>query len=217
MPARETSRDRPASPQGDPPLRPSDTRLAERDYLTIVSGLPRSGTSLMMEMLQAGGLPLMVDEVRRADEDNLRGYFEFEPVKKTREDPSWLREAPGAAVKMVYRLLRDLPHDYRYRVIFLRRRLAEIHASQEAMLRRNRKQSAFMEFTEFERIFTGEIERILQWVASQPNFAILQVDYNALMEDPRPRVTAIDAFLDGGLDVDAMCGIVTPSLYRQRA
>ena len=82
-----------------------------KDKIVIVSGLPRSGTSMMMRMLDAGGLPALTDNIRTADEDNPRGYYEFEPVKKTKEDASWLERAPGKVVKMVYRLLYDLPAD----------------------------------------------------------------------------------------------------------
>ena len=187
------------------------------DYLTIVSGLPRSGTSMMMRMLEAGGIPVMTDEIRVANEDNPAGYFELEAVKKTREDDSWLRDGPGRAVKMIYRLLRDLPGHSVYRVLFLRRRLVEIHASQEAMLRRSGKDASSMDLAAFERLFNGEIERSLQWLGEQPNFAVLEVDYNALVENPPATISDINAFLDHRLDVGAMQGIIAPGLYRQRA
>ena len=99
--------------------------MAERNYITIVSGLPRSGTSMMMQMIHNGGIPALTDEVRVADEDNPKGYFEFEPVKKTKEDPSWVPQAVGKVVKMVHLLLLDLPLEQSYRVIFMRRSLDE--------------------------------------------------------------------------------------------
>src|ERR1022692_2693155 len=95
-------------------------------FVTVVSGIPRSGTSLMMQMLAAGGMPVLAGELRAPDEDNPRGYFEFEPVKRTKRDPAWLREAPGKAVKVVYLLLRDLPAGYDYRVIVMRRDLNDV-------------------------------------------------------------------------------------------
>jgi len=113
---------------------PSHTTNKDRDFVTIVSGLPRSGTSMMMRMLDKGGLPVLADSIRVADEDNPRGYYEFEPVKKTAEDASWLEDAEGRVVKMVYRLLYDLPSNRRYRVIFMRRHMDEILASQKKML-----------------------------------------------------------------------------------
>ena len=105
--------------------------------IIIVSGLPRSGTSMMMRMLEAGGIPPLIDNLRRPNEDNPGGYYEFEPVKRTKQDPSWLTTAGGKVVKMVYRLLYDLPTGYEYRVIMMRRTLEEVLASQEAMLKRD--------------------------------------------------------------------------------
>src|SRR5438046_6429896 len=108
-----------------------------KSYITVVSGLPRSGTSLMMQMLRAGGMPVRTDGFRKADEDNPRGYLEYEPVKRTREDSSWVSDAVGKAVKVVYLLLRDLPDGFDYRVILMRRSLREVLASQSAMLMRS--------------------------------------------------------------------------------
>ena len=110
--------------------------LESHPFTTVVSGLPRSGTSLMMQMLAAGGIPLLTDGVRTPDLDNPRGYFEFEPVKQTRQDPSWIPTAVGKAVKMVTVLLRDLPPEFDYRVILICRDLDETVASQKAMLHR---------------------------------------------------------------------------------
>lgn len=185
-------------------------------FVTLVTGLPRSGTSMMMRMLEEGGLPVLVDHVREADEDNPRGYYEFEPVKRTKEDPSWLESAHGKAVKLVYRLLRDLPPDHSYRALFMRRRLSEIHASQETMLSRNQKQESSLDEATFQRMFAREIESIRDWLGKQRNLAVLEVDYNRLMEDPEPHVKAIDEFLGGGLDTEAMIRVVEPDLYRQR-
>src|SRR5947208_15012411 len=104
--------------------------------ITIVTGLPRSGTSVMMQMLSAGGLPPLTDGLRQPDEDNPRGYFEFEPVKQIRRDTAWLQLAVGKAVKMVHLLLPELPLDqnHRYRVIMMRRDLSDVLASQNKML-----------------------------------------------------------------------------------
>ena len=107
-------------------------------FVTLVSGLPRSGTSMMMQMLHAGGIPAVTDNIRLADKDNERGYYELEAVKRTKDDASWLRDAPGKAVKVIYLLLYDLPTDYTYRVIFMNRNLDEVLASQRAMLERRR-------------------------------------------------------------------------------
>src|SRR5262245_3326165 len=112
------------------------------ELITIVSGLPRSGTSLMMQIIKAGGLPALTDEVRAEDEDNPRGYLEFERVKKLRQDQAWLNDARGKAVKMVHLLLYDLPQDRQYQVVFMRRDLREVLASQKRMLVRQQKAGA---------------------------------------------------------------------------
>ena len=91
----------------------------ETESVTVVSGLPRSGTSMMMRILEAGGMDVLTDQIRTADVDNPRGYYEFEPVKKTKDDPSWIPEAAGKAVKMVYQLLYDLPDGFHYQILMM--------------------------------------------------------------------------------------------------
>ena len=186
------------------------------DAITIVSGLPRSGTSLMMQMVDKGGIPALTDRIRAADEDNPKGYYEFEPVKKTKEDPSWLAEARGKVVKMVYRLLYDLPADYRYRIVFTRRKLEEVIASQNVMLDRQSKEGGGLSDDKLLDVFRAELERAYQWIDEQPNFEVLYVDYNEMINDPAAQVAKINDFLGGGLDTDAMMNVVDPSLYRQR-
>ncbi len=187
-----------------------------RDRVTIVTGLPRSGTSLMMRMLEAGGVPVLVDGVRPPDADNPRGYYEFEPVKRTRADPSWLARAGGRAVKMVYRLLCELPDDRSYRVLFMERRLCEVFASQEAMLERRERRDEPMDLDGFERRFGADVARVKEWLRDRPNFRVLEVGYRGLIDDPGPRVRAIDAFLGGGLDTAAMQQAIEPALVRRR-
>jgi len=189
---------------------------SQDDAITIVSGLPRSGTSLMMQMLDKGGIPALTDEIRAADEDNPKGYYEFEPVKKTKEDPSWLERAGGKVVKMVYRLLYDLPADYHYRVVFTRRRLEEVIASQNVMLERQRKEGGGLSDDKLLDVFRAELEKAYQWIDEQPNFEVLYIDYNQMIDDPAGQVAKINDFLGGGLDTDAMNKVVDPSLYRQR-
>ncbi len=124
---------RPHGPQGIATI----AVIADSSHsVIVVSGLPRSGTSMMMQMLAAGGLDIMTDQVRAADDDNLAGYYELEAVKRTREEASWLQDAPGKAVKVIYRLLEYLPDDYHYQVLFMQRPLEEVIASQQLMLQR---------------------------------------------------------------------------------
>lgn len=188
----------------------------KRDYVMIVSGLPRSGTSMMMKVIEAGGIEPMVDHLRKADEDNPKGYFEFEAVKKTREDASWLRDAPGKVVKMVYRLLYDLPSDYAYRVIFTRRDLKEVLASQAKMLQRSGKPGGAVPDEQMEKLFAAELDTCEKWLTGQPNFRVLYVNHRDMITDTAAQAQKINDFLDGGLDVNAMAAVVDPALYRNR-
>ena len=189
---------------------------SDRDFVTIVAGLPRSGTSMAMRIIDQGGIPALIDEIRKADEDNPRGYYEFEPVKKTKKDASWLETAPGKVVKMVYRLLYDLPDHYQYRIVFMKRRLEEVIASQNVMLDRKGKAGGSLSDEQLLATFRKEIEKIEQWLAEQPNFKTLYVMYNEVLEDAGPKVAAINKFLGGNLDTEKMLAVVDKSLYRQR-
>jgi hypothetical protein len=189
---------------------------ASGEFVNIVSGLPRSGTSMMMRMISEGGIPPLVDNIRTADEDNPKGYFEFEPVKKTKEDASWLNDAPGKVVKMVYRLLYDLPDGHRYRVVFMKRKLEEVIASQNVMLERRGKGGGGLSDDAFIATFRKEIEKVEHWLADDPNFEVLYVNYNDMLSNPEPLVGQVNAFFGGELDADKMMNVVDPNLYRQR-
>ena len=192
------------------------SRTESREYLTIVSGLPRSGTSMMMKMLEAGGIPVVVDHIRTPDDDNPNGYYEFEAVKKTREDAGWVKAAIGKAVKMVYRLLYDLPAEYEYRVVFMRRHLDEVLASQAVMLERHGQSTPSVQDAKMKELFLSQLAKVEKWLAGQPNFAVLDVDYNQMHADPESQIAALDQFLGGGLNRDAMRAVLNPALYRNR-
>lgn len=187
-----------------------------RDAVTVVSGLPRSGTSLMMQMLHAGGLPVLTDGVRTADENNLRGYFEYEPVKRLRSDRAWLPRARGHAVKIIHLLLRDLLLDgsLYYRVVFMQRPLDEVLASQHAMLARDGKAAA--DAAVLKKAFEGQLAQLDTWFAAQPSIDVMKVDYHRLIREPRPVAVALSGFLGRELDTDAMSRAVDPALHRQR-
>ncbi len=187
------------------------------NLIVIVSGLPRSGTSMMMRMIDAGGIPALTDNVRKADVDNPRGYYEFEPVKRTKEDPSWLDRAGGRVVKMVYRLLYDLPPDRQYRIIFTRRKLEEVVASQDVMLSRRGREGGDLPKDKLIGLFEQQLADFEQWVSRLPNFGVLYVNYNDTLRDPQGTVRAVNEFLGGKLDTAAMSRVVEPDLYRQRA
>ena len=182
--------------------------------ITIVSGLPRSGTSLMMQMLARGGVEVVTDEIRASDIDNPRGYYEFEQVKKIKEDASWLPETRGKGFKMVSQLLYDLPPTETYRIVFMRREYDEMLASQEKMLARRGKPAAPRD--EIRRAFTQHLDRLFAWLKDQPNMRILFVHYQDLVANPREQAAKINAFFGDRLDADEMAAAVDPSLYRNR-
>jgi hypothetical protein len=185
--------------------------------LVIVSGLPRSGTSMLMRMLDAGGIPPLTDKVRSADDDNPRGYYEFEPVKKLREgDFAWLPQAQGKAVKVISALLAYLPPSQTYRVLFIQRAIAEILVSQRKMLINRGEDPDKISDSDMAQYFEKHLAQVTSWLAEQKNISTLYVDYNRMMKDPAPYVQQINQFLGGGLDVAKMIEAVDPALYRQR-
>ena len=189
-------------------------------FITIVSGLPRSGTSMMMRMLEAGGMPVLTDRVRAADADNPIGYYELEVVKQlsrgTAADTAWLHGARGKAVKVIYRLLYHLPGDRRYKVIYLKRRLEEVVASQKAMVERRRTTGSTLGDPALIEAFDAETRKAERWLKGQENFIMLRLDYRAIIEDPHHGVAEVGRFLDLDLDLDAMAGVIDSGLYRQR-
>jgi hypothetical protein len=191
--------------------------MRDDSAITIVSGLPRSGTSLMMQMLQAGGLPPLSDNLRTANKDNPRGYFEFEPVKRLRADRSWLPQAQGHAVKIIHLLLRELPVDgqFSYRVLLMKRPLEEVLASQRAMLERQGKTSG--DYAALAKIYAGQLAQAEEWLSSQSMFSFIPMEYHHVLKEPREAAAEINAFLGGGLDVGAMAPVVDPALHRQRS
>jgi hypothetical protein len=181
----------------------------------IVSGLPRSGTSMMMQMLAAGGLPVLSDGVRMADEDNPRGYYELEAVKRTQQDPSWLEGSEGHVVKLVHALLADLPTDRPYRVILMRRKTETVVKSQAVMLERLGNEGAHLEPEKLARIYEHQLERVKDYMDRQACFEYLEVWYGAIIQYARTQIERIDRFLSGELDIDAMVAAVDPALQRK--
>lgn len=191
---------------------------APRGFVTIVSGLPRSGTSLAMQMLRAGGMPVLADATRAPDTDNPAGYLEYAPVLRTATDASWVAQAPGHAVKVIYALLRQLPQGFEYRVLFMQRRLEEVIASQQQMLARQAaRPEDGLARERLAAVFAAQLAETETWLAQQPGFRKLVLDYREVVADPPAAACAIDDFLGGRLDRDAMASAVDPMLYRQRA
>jgi hypothetical protein len=188
-----------------------------RDFITVVSGLPRSGTSMAMQMIVAGGIAPVTDDLRAADADNPRGYFEFERVKSLRTDKAWVDDARGKVVKVIHMLVPELPDDRAYRVVFLERDLREVVKSQSTMLARSAKAGGGLPPERLVAIYEQQLKQVQSWLAARPNFSVLAVRHADFMRDAAAQASAIDAFLGGGLDVAAMAAAVDPNLYRNKS
>jgi hypothetical protein len=189
-----------------------------RDYVTVVSGAPRSGTSLMMRMLEAGGIPALTDAERPPDAHNPHGYFEYSPVKRLAlgDDASWIEAARGQAVKIIYRLLTYLPPRTSYRIIFMERDLEEVFASQRDMLLAQGDAAASQEAARLIPAMAAELRATKEWLARQPNASALAVPYAEVVRDPVTWSHDVARFLGASLDEAAMAAAVDPSLYRHR-
>lgn len=183
--------------------------------VTIVSGLPRSGTSMMMQMLASAGIDPYTDGRREADPDNARGYFEHENATRLHRDQSWVPEARGKAVKIVAHLLPHLPANEEYRVVFMLRPLEEVTASQSAMLARLGRKGGELNKQELARIFAGQLVRVQQWLRRSPNVRVLAMHYAQILEDPSATSARLAAFLGEPFDPVKAAARVVPSLRRQ--
>ncbi len=184
----------------------------------VVTGLPRSGTSMMMKMLENGGIPLLTDGRREADEDNPKGYFEYEAVKGLKNgESSWLKKARGKAVKIISPLLMTLPEAYDYRIVFLTRALPEILASQRAMLIRSNQDPDRVSDTEMTRVFEKHLEQVFEWMDKKKRLLSVKVHYSDLMKSPSQGIRRVNALFGGCLNEKKMSRGIDPALYRQKA
>ncbi len=187
------------------------------EVITIVSGLPRSGTSMMMKMLEAGGLQVLTDNQRQADEDNPKGYYELEVVKELEHNKGWVKDAQGKVVKVISQLLKELPANFTYKIVFMRREMKEILASQRQMLIRRGEPTDTISDDTLAKMFQIHLVQVQEWLEKQPNMDVLYVHYNEVLKQPREHAQKINEFLGGILDEDKMVGVVDRSLHRQRA
>ena len=185
--------------------------------IMIVSGLPRSGTSMMMKILEEGGLSIVTDELRSADTDNPNGYFELEAVKQlSAGNVTWLSDAGGQVVKVISALLEFLPPTHFYKIIFMEREIREILASQRKMLS-HRSEESKVEDAELEEQFRKHLAVLKPWLARQPNIDVIYVSYNMLMSDPEPLCRRVVEFINAPLDLPRMLSVPNGELYRNRA
>lgn len=184
--------------------------------ITIVSGLPRSGTSMMMQMLRAGGMEILTDETRKGDENNPKGYLEFEKVKSLAKNNSWVQEAQGKVVKVIAQLLQFLPGDFNYKVIFMERNMEEIIRSQQIMLGKKNDVEQKVYPTVLAETFKKQLEKTKSWLKSNPQCEVLFVSYNDVIDDPESIAENIAAFLDIDLNIDLMMDVVDNNLYRNK-
>jgi hypothetical protein len=184
--------------------------------ITIVSGLPRSGTSLMMQMLDAGGLPVLSDGERKADTDNPKGYLEWERVKQLPKNPSLIAEAEGKVVKVISELILSLPMDHEYRIVFMQRPLPEVLKSQDEMLRRRGNADSIGDNSAIEEFFQRHLLEVNRWIAAKPNVEIMRVHYHRVLREPKVVAEEVAAFLKVPLDIEAMTRQVDGNLYRNR-
>jgi hypothetical protein len=184
--------------------------------ITIVSGLPRSGTSLMMQMLTAGGIPAVSDGERKADTDNPKGYLEWERIKQLPKDPSLIGEAEGKVVKVISQLILSLPDGHDYRIVFMQRPLPEVLKSQDEMLKRRGTYEPGGDNSAIEELFQRHLIEVNKFLAAKPNTKMLRVHYHRVLREPQTVAEEVTAFLGAQLDIKAMVGQVDGSLYRNR-
>jgi len=192
-------------------------RKSNNTEIIIVSGLPRSGTSMMMKMLESAGLEILTDNLRAADENNPKGYYEFERVKKLKAgDFDWLWMAQGKVVKVISALLEYLPNRYQYKIIFMRRNMDEVLSSQRQMLVRDGMQDDKVPDEKLAELYEDHLKKIEAWLEQQPNMRTLSVNYNQILRDPESDINRINQFLGGNLDIKPMLHVVDKNLYRER-
>lgn len=200
------------------PLKRLYRRLRYGEPIVVVSGLPRSGTSMLMKMLEAGGLPVVTDGLRTADEDNPKGYYELEQVKNLAQgnDKAWLTAARGKVIKVISYLLKSLPPQFNYRVVFIRREIEEVLASQKKMLAR-RGEADDTSPERMRALFEDDLWRADYLLRHRSQFETLPVHYSEILARPLEQARRVNEFLGGRLDVEAMAAAVDPQLYRNRA
>ena len=193
-------------------------RLRRGAPIVVVSGLPRSGTSMAMKMLEAGGVPIVTDGIRTADESNPKGYYEFERVKELDKngDTAWLGAARGKAVKIISFLLTYLPDTYDYRVVFMNRDIDEVLASQNKMLTARGEAGESADDAKMRDVYRKHLDKVGRFLRNRSCFQTLQINYRDVVDNPAAEARRINEFLGGRLNVEAMAAVADRELYRNR-
>jgi len=184
----------------------------------VVSGLPRSGTSMMMKMLEAGGVPVWMDGIRTPDDQNPKGYYELERVKQLDKgmDRSWVRAGRGRVVKVISSLLEHLPAENNYQVVFMNRDIQEVLKSQSKMLSQRGEAGGSAGDDALQKFFEGHLRKVKYLLAHDHRFSVIDVTYADVLADPEGMARHICTFLGANLDIAAMAATVDNQLYRNR-
>ena len=194
-------------------------RTTTTEFVTVVSGLPRSGTSMMMRMLETGGMSVVTDHIRVPDESNPKGYYEFERVKQLQDgNTRWIAEGKGKVVKIISALLEYLPPEHQYRIVFMQRNMPEILASQREMLLRRGEPTDRISDRHLTGFYQDHLAHIADWLSEQDNMKAIYLHYNQIMQNPQEPIAQLCQFLQPlPLNPNKMLSVVESSLYRQRA
>jgi tetratricopeptide (TPR) repeat protein len=184
--------------------------------ITIVSGLPRSGTSMMMQMLSAGGLDILTDNLRLEDENNPKGYLEYQKVKSLATDNSWIHEGQNKVIKVIVQLLQYLPANYQYKVIFMEREMEEVIQSQQIMLGKKADVEKKIYPSALAETFKKQLEKTQSWIKTNPQFDVMYVSYAETINNPSEMAENISLFLESDLNTKAMTEVIDSTLYRNR-
>ncbi len=200
-------------------IRAANRKRIYGEDIIIVSGLPRSGTSMMMKMLDAAGIGIMQDGERVADVDNPKGYYEYERVKdlENETDKSYLQDARGKVIKVISFLIKELPDENSYRVLFMRRDIDEVIASQNKMIYRLGTEDTSATDAEVKKLYQRHLVQVKNLVDKRKDIAMIDVNHRQAINDPMAVATQVNDFLGGGYDVEAMAAVVDKKLYRNRA
>ncbi|MDT0559040.1 alkaline phosphatase family protein [Ichthyenterobacterium sp. W332] len=194
-------------------LTDKNTNSYKKDQIVIVSGLPRSGTSMMMQMLYKGGIKVLTDEKRKADRSNPKGYFEYEPVMSIHKDNSWLSKAENKSVKVVAPLLKHLDSKFRYKIIFMNRDLNEVVKSQQIMTGRNPDELPVKLLNAFKK----QLKKVEAWKDSEPGVELIYLNYKDVLQNPIDAADKIESFIGVKMEKNGMVQSVDKTLYRNKS